>query len=81
MLRDDEAFGDGEGEWLVSDNIVGDSATGDEADGFHPKKEVSLFAPSDLSGLEIVGELRPSLTWPEGGCESPLSCNGAGRFE
>lgn len=51
-LRCTGEWGEGAGEWLLSETVVGeDSATGDEV--LQPKKEVSLLGPEGFD-LEVV---------------------------
>ena len=71
--------GEGAGEWLLSENEVGEiSAIGEEV--FHPKKDVSLLGPGDLGVFVITAgsedsELARSLFGRPAGCNDIVRCN------
>ena len=53
LADDDRLRGDGAGEWLLSEKMVGEtSAIGDEV--FQPKKDVSLLGPGDRGVFVII---------------------------
>ena len=79
MLCGEGGEGEGAGEWLLSEEEVGEPSAIGVGEVFQPKKEVSLLGPGDRGVFVIIAGSAGSLSLFSAGRALPVGCNDIAR--